>query len=291
MQEQDLPELPISSFRGPEIIKKTEIKKPFLGMEPSGALHLGHYLLLKALKTLSKEHNCIPLVYLADYHAKLNEKKNVEHYCEKTKTFLNLFFEDVNIKTSTDVFKDTLYMQLFNEFIEKTNLNEASRSLPEDLKLKVSQVTTNNSIKLKYLIYSIYQAVDVRYFSCDTVLCGIDQRKVYAYGYDIYAKLNWPKYNLIMYPLISKTFKIDKYDAKMSSSYKKSIFLDKTLYEALNKYLHGQKDLLSDNEKTLINTLLSNEDPSVLELYGCKTNNEFLNTLYKDLEPLKSFTW
>ena len=58
-----------------KIIKK-EIKRPFLGLQTSGKLHFGHYLLLKAIKKNSEKSNSMPTIYLADLHAKINKKEN-----------------------------------------------------------------------------------------------------------------------------------------------------------------------------------------------------------------------
>ena len=273
-----------------ERIEKTDFKRPFLGLETSGKLHLGHYLILSNLKKFSKENNCIPTVYLADFHAKLNDKKNVDYYTKKTEIFMNLFFENkVDLKTSTKTLADLNYTLLFNEYLQKVNLREVLKSLPEDLQLKAKKEEEKGSLKIKYLIYSVYQAIDPLYFNIDTVFCGRDQRRVYAFAYDIYQKLGWPKFNLILYPLVNKRFKIGEYSEKMSSSDEGSIFLDQSLFTLLQK--NKNKSELTVEESKKLEILKKNTDSSCLELYGVKDNDSFLDKLYEDCKNLKDFTW
>lgn len=273
-----------------ELLYKTTSHKSFFGMEPSGKLHLGHYLILNAVKQLSKK-NVLPLIYLADYHARLNDKIRVDHFCAKTKQFMQRYFEeDCLIVVSSDMIRDPAYSAVFQEFAERVTLNSVIKSLPEDLKLQHKKtLEKGHSMRFKHLLYVIYQAVDPHYFGCDTVFCGTDQRKIYTLAYDIYEKLDWAKFNLILYPLLTRSFELGKYERKMSSSGGKSIYLDSLLYETLDRYL--KNELLTEREQSIITQLKTCEDPEVLALYNVRSNHEFLIKLHEDTFCLKNFSW
>lgn len=275
-----------------EVIYKKPPASIFFGLETSGKLHLGHYSLLKAVKRVSLKKNLPITIYLADYHAKLNEKKDVDHYCAKTQQFMTLFFKDkANLVISSTNIAEPNYTKCFQQFMHQVTVTTAMKGLPDDLKMKHKDALEKGySIRLKYLLYPLYQAIDPHYFNCDTVFCGLDQRKVYALAYDVYEKLGWPKFNLIMYPLITKDFKIGAYEKKMSSSDQKSIFIDKSLYELL--YAHkNQSQKLTKEQLSVLKKLSSVTDPDVLEIYGVETNEEFLDQLLNDVAFLKTFAW
>lgn len=254
--------------RGP----KTHV---LVGFESSGALHLGHYLILKRLKRELREDPSLKVtLLLSDVHARLNFKRNVRENTQSLKIFLEKLVPSAQVVIYSDIIKDPVFWGYFLSFVQKINFNDVFRATPEEVKL--SGIEEMRSLPGTYFCYSVMQCVDSHYFKADTVYAGTDQRKIYMLAFDTFSKLNWPKFNLALFPLVSAEGVITrKVEEKMSKS-KTSVPLDKDLLTLCERELKKSPTFLSHFCTK-----------QLCVLYGSEDKEQFLKELTEDLSFLK----
>ena len=266
----------------PDLVEKvgenyTE-KSFYLGFEPSGTFHLGHYMMLKKLKSLSKTSKC--KILLADVHARLNSKKDVDLHVQKSMEFLKIYAPDVQIVLGSDLLKQEKFWESLLKFSGLFNINEVRRGLPLDLKKNYDLDSELLKTPFNMWLYPLFQAIDPHHLQVEGVLAGKDQRNIYMLMRDNhYKKLNWKTPNCYFYPLLDLSGQINSEDKKMSSS-GKNIPLDGNLVRNLSDYLSG---------KTTQSLLDFIKQSSVLNLYEVSSKKELIESTYEDLKNLKSF--
>ncbi len=156
-----------------EVLKK-EDKSAYIGFEPSGKIHLGHYLQIKKMMDLQNANFKI-IILLADLHAYLNQKGTMEEIQEVAE-YNKSVFKSMGLKAkyvygsefqlSEDYTLDVYKLSL------KTTLKRARRSMEviarEDDNPKVAEV-----------IYPIMQVNDIKYLGVDVAVGGLEQRKIH----------------------------------------------------------------------------------------------------------------
>jgi len=176
-----------------EDLKKVlkEKKKPvvYCGYEPSGPMHLGHFVTVIKLMDLKKAGFDVKIL-LADIHAFLNRKgdeekikKEVENW-RKTVKAIGLDAEVV-LGSAFQFSKE--YQMDIMRLAQASTINRGLRSMQE-----IARDIENATIS--QLWYPLMQAADIKYLKVDVALGGMEQRKVHMIAKDMKDVL---KYNFI----------------------------------------------------------------------------------------------
>ncbi len=165
-----------------EILNKKE-KKAYIGFEPSGKIHLGHYLQIKKMMDLEKAGFDI-IILLADLHAYLNQKgtlEEIQEIGEYNKKVFNAMGLKANYIYGSEFQLDKDYTLNVYKLALKTTLKRARRSMEliarEDENPKVAEV-----------IYPIMQVNDIYYLDVDVAVGGLEQRKIHMLARELLPK-------------------------------------------------------------------------------------------------------
>lgn len=159
------------------LIESKESPTAYVGYEPSGKIHLGHVLTVNKLIDLQNAGFKVT-VLLADVHAYLNEKGNLDEVREiadlNKECFiaLGLNEKNTNYVYGSDYQLESDYMVNVLKLGRATTLNRAKRSMDE-----VSRSADNPMVS--QMVYPLMQAVDIAKLGVDVAVGGIDQRKIH----------------------------------------------------------------------------------------------------------------
>jgi tyrosyl-tRNA synthetase len=165
-----------------ELLKKDE-KSAYIGFEPSGKIHLGHYLQIKKMIDLQNAGFDI-IILLADLHAYLNQKGELDEIRE-IGDYNRRVFEAMGLKAKyvygSEFQLDKDYTLNVYRLALKTTLKRARRSMEliarEDENPKVAEV-----------LYPIMQVNDIYYLDVDVAVGGMEQRKIHALARELLPK-------------------------------------------------------------------------------------------------------
>ncbi len=165
-----------------EVLKKDE-KSAYIGFEPSGKIHLGHYLQIKKMIDLQNAGFDITIL-LADLHAYLNQKGELDEI-KKIGEYNKRVFEAMGLKVryvyGSEFQLDKDYTLNVYKLALKTTLKRARRSMEliarEDENPKVAEV-----------IYPIMQVNDIYYLDVDVAVGGMEQRKIHMLARELLPK-------------------------------------------------------------------------------------------------------
>ena len=172
-----------------EIVRKDELlnllkknKKPvvYCGYEPSGPLHLGHFVTILKLNDLERAGFEVKIL-LADVHAMLNKKgdekliKQEVAAWKKTLKAINKNFKII-LGSSFQFEKD--YQKEIMNLAQHSTIKRGLRSMQE-----VARDIENASISQMW--YPLMQIVDIKYLGANLALGGLEQRKIHMLGKDL----------------------------------------------------------------------------------------------------------
>lgn len=165
-----------------EVLKKDE-KSAYIGFEPSGKIHLGHYLQIKKMIDLQNAGFDI-IILLADLAAYLNQKGELDEI-RKIGDYNKKVFEAMGLKAKyvygSEFQLDKDYTLNVYRLALKTTLKRARRSMEliarEDENPKVAEV-----------IYPIMQVNTSHYLGVDVAVGGMEQRKIHMLARELLPK-------------------------------------------------------------------------------------------------------
>nr|5N5U_A Chain A, Tyrosine--tRNA ligase [Methanocaldococcus jannaschii DSM 2661]5N5V_A Chain A, Tyrosine--tRNA ligase [Methanocaldococcus jannaschii DSM 2661]5N5V_B Chain B, Tyrosine--tRNA ligase [Methanocaldococcus jannaschii DSM 2661]5N5V_C Chain C, Tyrosine--tRNA ligase [Methanocaldococcus jannaschii DSM 2661]5N5V_D Chain D, Tyrosine--tRNA ligase [Methanocaldococcus jannaschii DSM 2661]5N5V_E Chain E, Tyrosine--tRNA ligase [Methanocaldococcus jannaschii DSM 2661]5N5V_F Chain F, Tyrosine--tRNA li len=165
-----------------EVLKKDE-KSASIGFEPSGKIHLGHYLQIKKMIDLQNAGFDI-IIALADLMAYLNQKGELDEI-RKIGDYNKKVFEAMGLKAKyvygSEFQLDKDYTLNVYRLALKTTLKRARRSMEliarEDENPKVAEV-----------IYPIMQVNSIHYEGVDVAVGGMEQRKIHMLARELLPK-------------------------------------------------------------------------------------------------------
>lgn len=172
-----------------EIVTEDELKKilqkkkkpvVYCGYEPSGPMHLGHFVTITKLMDFEKAGFKIKIL-LADIHAFLNRKgdekeikKEVENW---KKTIKAIGMKAEVVLGSSFQFKPEYQMDVMR-LAQSSTINRGLRSMQE-IARDVEHAT------ISQLLYPLMQVVDIKHLKVDVAEGGLEQRKVHMIGKDM----------------------------------------------------------------------------------------------------------
>jgi tyrosyl-tRNA synthetase len=264
----------------PEVIIRGDISKVLLGFEPSGVIHLGHYINLYTIVNYIEKFKLQGIILISDVHARFNKKTNITEKTKKTVSFFKKFLPQCQIRVSSTFMYEPQYTKKFMELSAQLKVRDLYRALPLERKTDPSKITT---LPFNYFLYSVYQCIDGEYLKADLIVAGVDQRNIYMETYNHYQKLKWKKPSFHFNPLLtfSGPGELKKVSEKMSSS-GKNIPLDHKLYKIVKSYL------ITETSNKVIEQIRSTGIHNILEFDSFQS---FLVHLVKDLQKVHTFSW
>ncbi|AEF96481.1 tyrosine--tRNA ligase [Methanotorris igneus] len=191
-----------------EVMEKKD-KRAYIGFEPSGKIHLGHYLQIRKMIDLQNAGFDV-VILLADLHAYLNQKGTMEEIKELAE-YNKRCFEAMGVKAEyvygSEFQLDKEYTLDVYKLALKTTLKRARRSMEviarEDENPKVAEV-----------IYPIMQVNDIKHLNVDVAVGGMEQRKIHMLARELLPSLGYKAPVCIHNPVLTG---LDG-EGKMSSS-------------------------------------------------------------------------
>jgi len=207
-----------------EVLASKSKRQPraYVGFEPSGRVHTGHFSILNTLRELQRLGFHV-IVLLADMHAYLNEKGSFEQIRE-TAEYNKRCFAASGLSEETEYIyglsyqMDREYMLNVLRLATITTEKRARRSMDE-----LSRSTEDR--KVSQVIYPLMQAMDIAHLNVDIAVGGIDQRKIHMLARENLPKLGFKAPICIHTPLLPGV-KVSRSREKMSSSKNNYIALD-----------------------------------------------------------------
>ena len=188
-----------------EILTEEELKKilgkknpsVYCGYEPSGPLHLGHFVTITKLMDLEKAGFKVKIL-LADVHALLNKKgseEQIKKEVENWKRTIKAIGLRAEIVLGSDFQFKKEYQFDVMKLAQSSTINRGLRSMQE-----IARDVENATIS--QLWYPLMQVVDIKHLKVDVALGGMEQRKVHMIGKDMEKILEY-KFITIHTPLIT----------------------------------------------------------------------------------------
>lgn len=172
-----------------EILK--EKKKPvvYCGYEPSGPMHLGHFVTITKLMDFEKAGFKVK-VLLADVHAFLNRKnteQEIKKEVENWRKTIKAIGLNAEVVLGSDYQFEKEYQLDMMRLAQASTINRGLRSMQE-----IARDIENATIS--QLWYPLMQVNDIKYLKVDVAQGGLEQRKVHMIGKDMKDIL---KYNFV----------------------------------------------------------------------------------------------
>jgi tyrosyl-tRNA synthetase len=178
-----------------EIISEEELKKVlsekkhpvvYCGYEPSGPMHLGHFVTITKLMDFAKAGFKVKIL-LADVHAFLNRKGNEDLIKKEVdnwrKTIKAIGFDAEVVLGSSFQFKPEYQMDIMR-MAQALTINRGLRSMQE-----VARDIDNATVSQMW--YPLMQIADIKYLEADVAEGGLEQRKIHMAGKDLKKELGY----------------------------------------------------------------------------------------------------
>ncbi len=210
------------------LLKKKKNPVVYCGYEPSGDMHLGHFVTITKLMDLEKAGFKVKIL-LADIHALLNRKgddKKIKKEVELWKKTIKAIGLKAEVVLGSDFEFGKEYQFDVMELSQHSTIHRGLRSMQE-----VARDIENATIS--QLWYPIMQIADIKHLKVDVALGGLEQRKVHMLGKDMSNILN---YNFIALhtPLITS---LKGPGSKMSKSIQGSGISVTDSYETIKRHI------------------------------------------------------
>lgn len=163
-----------------ELLKKKKSPVAYCGYEPSGPMHLGHFVTILKLIDLAEAGFKVK-VLLADIHAMLNRKgseEDIKKEVERWKKTIKAIGLKAEIAVGSEFqFKKDYQMDVL-ALAQHSTVQRGMRSMQE-----IARDAENATIS--QMIYPLMQAVDIKALGVDVAVGGLEQRKVHMIGKDL----------------------------------------------------------------------------------------------------------
>lgn len=191
----------------------------YLGFEPSGMVHPGHWRGISKLEDLS-DAGFDTKVLLADIHAEKNEKGTREQI-ETVADYMEDVFREMGVGAEVVRGSDFQYNQNYRE-----DLDALETEVPLKRAIKSSPIDADNlehlsGVQTSTVVYPLMQALDIPHLDADMAIGGMDQRKIHMLARDHLPDIGYEAPTSMHYGLIPS---LKDPEEKMSSSVANSGF-------------------------------------------------------------------
>ncbi len=180
-----------------DLLKKKKNPVVYCGYEPSGPMHLGHFVTVTKLQDLQKAGFKVKFL-IADVHALLNRKGSMAEIKKEIevwkKTAKAIGLKAQVVLGSDFQFKSDYQMDVM-KMAQSSTIQRGLRSMQE-----IARDVDNATIS--QLWYPLMQVADIKHLKADVALGGMEQRKVHMIGKDM-AKVLGHDFVAIHTPLIT----------------------------------------------------------------------------------------
>ena len=180
-----------------ELLRKKKQPRVYCGYEPSGPMHLGHFVTIIKLMDLEKAGFKV-VILLADIHALLNRKGSEESIRKEVENWKKTI-KAIGIKAEVVLGSDFEFTKEYQLDVMKlaqgSTIQRGLRSMQE-----IARDVQNATIS--QLWYPLMQVTDIKHLKLDAALGGMEQRKVHMIGKDM-EKILEHKFIAIHTPLIT----------------------------------------------------------------------------------------
>jgi tyrosyl-tRNA synthetase len=205
------------------LIREGEPPRAYVGLEPSGLVHLGTGPVIAGKLLDLKESGFHVTVLLADWHAYINDKlggdwdsiRACARYFEEAYRSLGVP-EEVEYVHASELVVDSEYWKAVIQVSKASTVARIKRAMSimgrseEEAELDASK-----------LIYPAMQVADIHALDLDLALGGMDQRHAHMLYRDVAPKLGWKQVVALHTPMLSSLQgggRMDTWDLKMSKS-------------------------------------------------------------------------
>jgi len=160
-----------------KLLKEKKNPVTYCGYEPSGPMHLGHFVTIIKLMDLAEAGFKVK-VLLADIHALLNKKGSEELIAEEVEAWrktLKAIGLKAEIVLGSDFQFEKEYQLEVMKLAQESTINRGLRSMQQ-----IARDVENATIS--QLWYPLMQVVDIKALKVDVALGGLEQRKVHMIG-------------------------------------------------------------------------------------------------------------
>jgi len=180
-----------------ELLRKKKQPRVYCGYEPSGPMHLGHFVTIIKLMDLEKAGFKV-VILLADIHALLNRKGSEQEIRKEVENWKKTI-KAIGIKAEVVLGSDFEFTKEYQLDVMKlaqgSTIQRGLRSMQE-----IARDVQNATIS--QLWYPLMQVTDIKHLKLDAALGGMEQRKVHMIGKDM-EKILEHKFIAIHTPLIT----------------------------------------------------------------------------------------
>jgi tyrosyl-tRNA synthetase len=262
-----------------DLLKKKEKPLVYCGYEPSGPLHLGHFVTIIKLMDLEKAGFKV-VILLADIHALLNRKgseEEIKKAVENWRKTIKAIGLNAEVVLGSDFQFKKEYQVEVMKLAQNLTIQRGLRSMQE-----IARDVENATIS--QLWYPLMQIADIKELKLDAALGGLEQRKVHMMGKDM-ANVLKHKFVAIHTPLITS---LKGPGQKMSKSISGSGISVTDSYDEIKKTINGAycpEGIIEENPIIQIMQLIifpkyKNVEIKRSEKYG----GDLLFKNYKELE-------
>ncbi len=225
------------------LLQGTARPKAYVGLEPSGLLHIGQGLILGDKVRDFVEAGVDFTFLLADWHAYINDKlggrleiiKLCGAYLRDCFTALGLPPEKVRYLYASELVDRKEYWQQVINVSKSASLARIKRALTI-----MGRKEAEADLDASKLIYPAMQVADIHMMDLDIAYSGIDQRHAHMLYRDLSSKLGWKTVVAVHTPLLTGLQggpKMDAAEAKMSKSKPEGAILVHDQPEAIQRKL------------------------------------------------------
>jgi tyrosyl-tRNA synthetase len=168
-----------------DILKKKKKPVVYCGYEPSGPMHLGHFVTITKLMDMAEAGFHVK-VLLADIHARLNRKGDeelIKKEVECWKKTINAIGVDFEVVLGSDFQFSKEYILDVMNLAQSATLNRGLRSMQE-----VARDIEHATVSQAW--YPLMQVIDIKALDVDVALGGVEQRKIHMLGREMQKEVN-----------------------------------------------------------------------------------------------------
>jgi tyrosyl-tRNA synthetase len=163
-----------------DILKKKKLPSVYCGYEPSGPMHLGHFVTITKLMDMQKAGFHVKIL-LADIHALLNKKGSEKEIAKEVEAWRKTV-KAIGLKCEVVLGSDFQFSKEYQfdvmRLAQASTINRGLRSMQE-----IARDVENATIS--QLWYPLMQVADIKHLKVDVALGGLEQRKVHMIGKDL----------------------------------------------------------------------------------------------------------
>jgi len=171
-----------------KILKQKKKPVVYCGYEPSGDLHIGHYVTILKLKDFEDAGFKVKIL-LADWHAWLNKKGDWKFIKEQAKKWEKAF-KKIGLKNPEIVVGSSFQMR--EDYIQDVFNLAAVSTLNRGLRAMQGVARDVEHAKVTQIIYPFMQVVDMKALGVDAVVAGMEQRKIHMIAVESLKEINYP---------------------------------------------------------------------------------------------------